>query len=230
MSISNEELNEIREAFCCELDSLCEEYPSFLQFLIFRNKAKFWDFCALDEYEIESSRDVEIEAGGTKVVIIFNNSDWVLKIPFNMQANSNTVKGKYPDYCHIEEKNYQKAAEKGVEEFFAPIFRLDDYEFEDGCCSYSCPIYAMERIDVDEEENSSLGLSLSGELEYEDDEYYEEPSSEELAIACLENCWGIERVIELQDFLCDNGINDVHTGNVGVNSKGMYVICDYSGY
>lgn len=228
MSISKEELNKIRGFFCSELDSLCEEYPSFLQFLIFRTRNKFCDFCQLDEYEAEGWRDLEIEAGETKAVIIFNDSDWILKIPFNMQANSNKTKGKYPDYCHIEEKNYQKAVESGVEEFFAPIFRLDDYEFEDGCCSYSCPIYAMERIDVDEEENSSLGMSLSGEPE--EDEYYEEPSSEELAVACLENSWGVERAIDLQDFLCDNDINDIHTGNIGVNSKGMYVICDYSGY
>ena len=39
-----------------------------------------------------------------------------------------------------------------------------------------------------------------------------------------------EEFNKLMDFLDDNDINDLHTGNIGVNSNGRYVFTDYAGY
>ena len=39
-----------------------------------------------------------------------------------------------------------------------------------------------------------------------------------------------EEFNKLIDFLDDNDINDLHTGNIGVNSNGRYVFTDYAGY
>lgn len=219
------ELGEIRERYFKKLDWFRNEFPDFQTFLELRTKDSYWDFYRASAYDFECD-EVSLAAGETKVVIIFNNEDWVMKIPFNFAVCK--TKYRYDDFCRIEAKNYSRAIEEDLERFFAPMYFLGDYGFEDGCCDFSCPIYIMEKIEVDEDVNSDYAASNyeGDEDDYDDYDF----SGEDGAMICLESSWAIDETINLWDFLCKYHINDVHVGNIGFNKDGRYIICDYSGY
>ena len=219
------ELDEIRKRYFETLDCLRNDYPDFQTFLELRTKSSYWDFYRANDYDFECNK-VSLASGETKIVIIFDDEDWVIKIPFNFAGVKPSY--KYDDFCHIEAKNYKRAVEENLEKFFAPMYFLGDYEFEDGCCDFSCPIYIMKKIEVNEDVNSEYAASNyeGDEDDYDDCDF----SGEDGAMICLDSSWTVNETINLWDFLCDCNINDVHTGNIGLDENGRYIICDYSGY
>lgn len=158
---------------------------------------------------------VEIETGMTKMVLIYAPCGWVCKIPFTSK--------KKPDYCKIEVENYERAKEAGVEQYFAPVQIMDVYISPDGLVQ--APVYLMEYAEVDEEK---LGKTYSEITGAQDSENYD--FDEELVLDFFEQVYGYECYCELTEFLDDNGINDVHGGNIGLAKDGYWVIIDYSGF
>lgn len=219
------ELVEIRKRYFEKLDQLRNEFPDFQTFLELQTKDSYWDFNRSSGWDF-GGNGLAITSGETKVVIIFDDENWVIKIPFNFVGVKPSY--RYDDFCRIEAKNYKRAVEKNLERFFAPMYFLGKYEFEDGCCNFSCPIYIMEKIEVNEDVNSDYAASNyeGDEDDYDDYDF----SGEDGAMICLESSWTVDETINLWDFLCDCNINDVHTGNIGLDGNGKYVICDYSGY
>ena len=217
------ELTEIRNRYFEKLDCFRNEFQDFQTFLELRTKDSYYDFCESNGWRFEGY-NLSLDSGETKVLIIFDDEDWVIKIPFDLTKTGT----RYDDFCRIEAKNYQRAIEESVEKFFVPMYFLGDYEFEDGCCDFSCPIYIMEKVDVNEDVNSTYAKSNyeGDEDDYDDYDF----SGEDGAMICLESSWTVDETINLWDFLCKYDINDVHTGNIGLNFEGKYVICDYSGY
>lgn len=217
------ELTEIRNRYFEKLDCFRNEFSDFQTFLELRTKDSYYDFYESNGWRFEDY-NLSLDSGETKVVIIFDDEDWVIKIPFDLTKTGT----RYDDFCRIEAKNYQRAIEESVERFFAPMYFLGNYEFEDGCCDFSCPIYIMEKVDVNEDVNSTYAKSnyKGDEDDYDDYDF----SGEDGATICLESSWTVDETINLWDFLCEYDINDVHTGNIGLNFEGKYVICDYSGY
>lgn len=158
---------------------------------------------------------IVLECGATKAVIIDEDYDYVLKIPFLMESGW--------DYCQIELENYISAKQDNLEAYFAETFYLGEYE------GVQC--YASKKADCDD---------IEGRVSDEIRESYPDMSDEEFS-SYIDNSWTEEVVAEamenyagddwgrLYDFLNDNNINDLHYGNVGyINGSLVYI--DFSGY
>lgn len=196
------------------IEVLCSN--GFSQFLNNRTESEFrlWK----NGFSYEDLENISYSNGVTKLVIIDEDSDWVLKIPFcNRTCN----------YCAIEAENYKKAVEAGVEEAFAACYFLMEYE--------GAPCYIMEKVSCDEEIVESdfykIGSSrLSGEMS--EDEIYSYLGSmdgEKIIDRLLEFYYDGGFLAEINIFLSQNEINDFHTGNVGYRGTNL-VFVDYSGF
>lgn len=212
--MTEKELNGVRFNWTETLDILCSN--GFSQFL---------DNRTVEEFEIwfngvgrEVLDNITYGWGASKVAIIDEDNDWVLKIPFC---------DKSCDYCEIEAENYQKAVKEGVEEPFAECYFLMEYE--------GAPCYIMEKVDCDEEVVESdfyeIGLDkLSGQMsEDEISDYLGSMDTDEILDQLLEFYYGAGFLQKVSAFLSVNSINDLHTGNLGYRGDKL-VFVDYSGY
>lgn len=187
----------------------------FSQFLNNRTEAEFrlWENSSDENLE-----NISYFYGATKLVIVDEDNDWVLKIPFCDKSR---------DYCAVEAENYKKAVEAGVEESFAACYFLMEYE--------GAPCYIMEKVNCDSEEVESDFYEKSS------DKLKEEMEEEEIYsyLGSLDGSEMVEELIgfyynssileKLFSFLSTNDINDVHTGNVGYRGDQL-VLVDYSGF
>lgn len=193
-----------------QLEEGCAEFSEFFQKpdgtkwreLMWNNAGSWADSIVLD-------------SGATKAVIIDEDYDYVLKIPFFMESGWN--------YCQIELENYVSAKQDNLETYFAEIFYLGEYE--------GAQCYASKKADCDD---------IEGRVSDEIRESYPDMSDEEFS-SYIDNSWTEEVVAEamenyvgddwdkLCDFLHENDINDLHYGNVGyINGSLVYI--DFSGY
>ena len=85
------------------IEVLCSN--GFSQFNRTEPEFRLWEDSSYGDLE-----NISYFYGATKSVIIDEDNDWVLKIPFC---------DKTCDYCALEAENYKKAVEAGVEEVFA---------------------------------------------------------------------------------------------------------------
>ncbi len=158
---------------------------------------------------------IVLECGATKAVIIDEDYDYVLKIPFPKESGLN--------YCQIELENYVSAKQDNLEAYFAETFYLGEYE--------GAQCYASKKADCDnieERVSDEIRGSYSDMSDEEFGSYIDNSWTEEIVAEAMENCagddWG-----RLYDFLYDNDINDLHYGNVGY-IDGSLVYIDFSGY
>ena len=171
-----------------------------------------------DGYKYLASVGLDIDYGMTKVVLI-GECNYVLKIPFE---------GLRFDYCKLEVSNYRKAQEFGVEGYFAACDFLTELEDEE---SDNCvPIYIMEKVKVNE---AALTQTIIKDYpaissDYEIARYPEDGIREEAALDFLAEEYG-DNYNTFYDFICDQGINDIHGANIGLAARG-WVVCDYSSY
>lgn len=135
----------------------------------------------------------------------FIGSDFVLKVDTT----------SYTD-CEREVKNYSLAKDANLDCYFAEC---------DFLCEYSgVKFYIMEKCKVNSEASEEKIMdTFSNKIEagYEADD---------LTPHLVAFGKDREEFHKLIDFLDDNDINDLHTGNIGVNSNGRYVFTDYAGY
>ena len=187
----------------------------FSQFLNNRTEAEFklWKNSPYENLE-----NISYFYGATKLVVIDDDNDWVLKIPFCDNAC---------DYCALEAENYKKAIEAGVEEVFAACYFLMEYE--------GVPCYIMEKVSCDEETVESDFYEIGSNKhssEMNEDEIYSYLGSmdgEEIIDQLLEFYYDEGFLQEINIFLSRNKINDLHTGNVGYRGTNL-VFVDYSGF
>lgn len=189
----------------------------FEEFLNTRTKKAYMDWNRSCDYGSTYCDYCEIASGATKLVIIADNSDYVLKIPFS----------DYVDHCELEAENYHLAQKEGVEWAFAECdFLFDFANFVN--VENNVPVYVMERCEIGEQvlfdylgesgshlydEYTSGGYS-GGECDIE--EFLEEEFGEDFSA-----------YIEFKE---DHDITDIHEENVGLSSRGTWVLTDYSGY
>lgn len=181
----------------------------------------------------------DFESGASKLVIIPDDRDYVIKIPFNggyqwdwdndryffEPFNGADDDGDGNDYCAAEMKLYDRAVEEGYAEFFVAVEYAGDIN--------GYPIYTQKRVKdfckyiSDEEQKSyssatsrtSLNSTHIGRLPY----YW--------AAACLTVFEeDLQKFNAFIDFLRRTDIiKDLHTGNLGfLNNKP--VIVDYGGW
>lgn len=173
------------------------------------------------------------EYGATKCVIIPENTDYVIKIPFTGTVDDWYDKDEYHefeygedddrpwDYCMNEVLRYQRAKEAGMEGFFAET-RLIGYK--DGF-----PIYVQEkcvcaRADKKrdskyslEEKNKTLDLTSYSGIDV-------------IWLTDVRMMYGDEVCKEFVDYVDENEWNDdLRASNLGYKD-GRPVVIDYSSY
>lgn len=154
---------------------------------------------------------------------ILGNNDY----PFIFKADF----GEDDKYCSTEEANYEMALTMGVEDRFAEIHYLTDFD--------GFSFYVMERADCDYEDICSEMQDILIEAAIEEDMY---DGDEELIRE--EIYWTgdsdrvdefFETIMDCQEyhhwsvFCSDNRITDIHAGNIG-KIDGRWVVIDYAGY
>ena len=165
--------------------------------------------------------------GATRVVVIKEDFPWVLK--FNFQGESVSQ-----DYNSLEAKNYERACNEDIEDFFAATYCLGQVD--------EFMVYAQEKVEADEDAVSSSFFEYTLEnyfssriCENEDDEdrlnedAWDEANcldNEDRIYAMIENYSDARRVVEFTD---KYDINDLHSGNWGYRGT-QPVLIDYSGY
>ena len=171
--------------------------------------------------------NTEIKTGASKFVIFLNDSE-VIKIPFNGEyyydEEEDYEKFDYfcnEDYCMIEASIYSDAIVAGVERFFAST------KFAGSTFIDKTPVYVSERVIPFDTLNNE-------ERSYSRDSYTKAgkmcgPTPTEWTAMALE-FYGEEAVKKLFDFIEEEGIDDLHWGNVGLRKDGSPCLLDYSGF
>lgn len=170
------------------------------------------------------------ENGCSKYVLYF------VDCPFVLKMDSIDSDGNRGGECEREVELYEKAVELGLEKFFPktklfcylgdiPIVIQEKVDFAD-CNIPSAKFYEIERIS-----RSALHQKLCYKImDYlrENADFHVRNISSRWLSACV-RLYGKKTVFELEKFIIDNRINDMHGNNVGwLNSKP--VILDFSGY
>ena len=193
-------------------------FPPFLEFLRENTYMNFLKFRRAKAKELEK-KGLYCTNGLTKAVLVFDELDWVVKIPFHVDY-SRSDEGSITDYCERERFVYEQAKERGVAELFAESYFLMEF------CGR--PIYIMRKVEDNKEKISTDLYDKAISEGYEVDFEYMEPEEqvEELFYYYYEDYL----LQEYFAFCEDYGVNDVHTGNIGYDESGKPVVIDYSGY
>ena len=166
------------------------------------------------EHRDELNLNCSVCSGASKGVLIFSDTDWVIKFDYYSDSVS---------YCELEVKHYELAKQAGLEHYFAEtrmVRRVGETVFT-----------IQEKCECDESEVSSRVFdSLKhcyanrGE-DVEDDELWNE-----VDLVCEDGevyiIFGDEK---LNEFIRQNYINDLHQANFG-RIGDRYVMIDYSGF
>lgn len=184
---------------------------------------------------------VKIKSGLTKIVIIFPDRDYVIKIPFNKYldweddsstayvmsgATGDNTDGVW-DYCAQEVYIYNLAKLYHLEKAFPETIYLGKWN--------NYPIYLQEKcspindIDLDpstEEEINDLSYEVSNLMQINDFPYIY------LNWICMYYLtYGKLDTVQLLKFIKFYGIDDLHTGNIGFSSlDDRPVLIDFSGF
>ena len=212
--MTGKELNGVIFDWSETLEVLCSN--GFSQFLGHRTEMEFDKWYRTIGNEV--AENIAFYWGASKLVIVDEDNDWVLKIPFCDKSRN---------YCAVEAENYKKAVEAGVEEPFAACYFLMEYE--------GAPCYVMEKINCDEQAIESDFYEIGSDKllgEMSEDEicsYLGSMDTDEILDQLLEFYYEAGFLREINAFLSVNSINDLHTGNLGYRGDKL-VFVDYSGY
>ena len=120
------------------------------------------------------------------------------------------------DYCLLETEVYERAEEAGLDFLFAKEELLLE---DDG---YS--VYIQEKVDgqrpVSNPDTYSQNIA----------DIFDTSWAYNAFVIAVYNCYGHDICGKLIDFIEENGINDLHTGNWGYSKEGKPIAFDYSGF
>lgn len=208
-----------------EFEALCETLTStdFMGFLervggdymeFYKWKDRYWA-----EYNKGNMDNVTFGAGCTRLVVFTIESNYVFKIQYDTTDEV--------DFCRNERFVYTKAIERGCDEFFAWIDCIGRYG--------SVLVYAMEKVEVNEDRNSDDSYTYHAKRWHEDhegededemyiDDYDDHDGMIEYAIA-----HNGPRMEIAEQLIYDLGVNDLHSANWGYRGD-VLVAVDYGGY
>lgn len=195
------------------------------------NEVQEWkDFYYGPKIDRADSFNGQVKNGASKVVLIPDNTSYVIKIPFYgisgydeevcpyMGAVSPLIETEEPnDYCALESAIYLEAMDWGLENFFVPTVYVGDV--------FGVPIYVQTRIKnirhMTDKENTFKYASIKGSEEFDSD-----------VGAQLVEFYSLEEVETLLRFLKSYRINDVDNfRNGGYDpSYKRHVFWDYAGF
>lgn len=180
------------------------------------------------------------DTGATKLVLMPKGCDFVVKIPFFGEDWDETSEeyiqfsgADEPEgwnYCEVENILYSKAEEEEVEQYF----------LETRCIGYvkGYPIYVQELAVTLNETRGSSDFSNSQASERIEQKKKIRSFCRRRNTHCFNATWikdfidfyGEEEWFKLDKFIDDYHVCDLHTSNIGYNTKGAPVIMDYAGY
>lgn len=216
-------------------------YDTQLIWKLFENIDCNYDKEAFTEEECEwlaeevmtnnSSFSWDYEVGATKLVLIAEELDYVIKIPFN-GANNWAVgfqdfyglpEGVY-DYCQYEQELYDKAFFAGVREMFLPLIFVDRiktipvYIQEKVSCFYAPRTYSKNSEEYLKEKLKRNEGYLSHKIPFN------------WIAQVMDFLGSVEKFENFMNFIKKEHIDlDLHVNNVGF-INGRPIILDYGGY
>ena len=180
--------------------------------------------------ELDIPSYIYIDYGKTRMVVYVDGAEYVFK--FNRFNHKNI------DYNDQEYRIYQKAKEFGADEWLCPVIKMnigyitilcapylnvDDCEMSDLSFDHQLKQYcARNDIQIDE-----LSDDERDEIYDEVDRIYSD--STDGMIEFMQSVYGYEAVKNLQAFIDEISLNDLHCGNWGMDGERYYII-DYAGY
>ena len=188
---------------------------------------------AIDYVLNQLDETVDTTWGASKFIIFFDGSDQIVKIPFSGEYywNEDIEEEDFydfntSDYCAIEASLYADAVVRGVEKFFARTIY-------GGVTKKGTPYYISDKVQVYENMMDKLKNPSEENIEkakkYWFRSSYRVDLSEDWIARALE-WYGEEEVEKLMNFISEEHIYDLHSGNVGFRKDGAPVILDYSGF
>lgn len=176
----------------------------------------------LDKYQ------AEVYNGASKVCIVFNMKNWVIKTNYQVRNSTKIT------YGELEVRNYKLAEEAGIEKFFVKTYELGWRD------EFGMYFYIQEKAAVDSSEVSGRFYDYVSEdydrEDFEDEDDYMDAVDERVCemnederLFAVFGC--DDDVRALVDFINRWDINDLHEYNFGISSStGKYLIIDFSGY
>lgn len=180
----------------------------------------------------EQLKEVEtVNWGASKYVIFPCKKDYVVKIPFNGEFSywydtkkdeemTDFIKREI-DYCSIEASIYADAVVSGLDEFFA---KTKYY----GVTFNGTPFYISEKV-IEFYAGKEKSKNPSNESKQKAIKYIVNDLNQDWIARAIE-WYGEYKVKELIIFLVEEGVNDLHSNNLGFRKNGAPVILDYSGF
>lgn len=225
MRIEKEEIKYILEGLAnCHFDELCNENAESL----------IYDIVA-DDYE-------DFATGATKIVLIPEHAEYVIKIPFShslqdisewdaeleeyvwdnfyQEFECAPFGGRW-DYCCSEVEVYKMACEYNVAQYFLPIQHIGEFNGH--------PVYVQEKVEM-------YDRYMTTSHSYIDEKNARE-SCKSRNLDMFNTAWctdfiltyGIDAFSDLHEFFDVIGLTDLHDGNIGYYHD-VPVIVDYAGY
>ena len=208
------------------------------------------DYTNIDEWvsdiinKNKLNNSIEYRHGVSKAVFIFNNLNFVIKIPFNgsweceygLDKDSDRVveisRDWYDfiteDYCEKELSKYTKAKEKGLEIFFAAV---DNFTLSEN----RKPIYIQEKVIPFYEYEKENKISITEEHEMLARRLRCDFHSRlfDSWIAAAIKYYGFDLTKKFLSFIEKEDYEigaDLHSGNYGFRENGTPCLLDYSGW
>lgn len=168
------------------------------------------------------------EDGASKLVIIPENTDYVIKIPFNAAYNEfdNEYYEYSQNYCETEIELYDKIFQENplFIQFFLPLTRVEEYREWDVYVQPKCQAYNNTDEKIRSKSYSKESFTKAKKVT----QYLSLPTDWVAAVA--EILKDISLVEEFIDILEEYDITqDLHRGNIGY-CNGKPVILDYAGF
>ena len=204
-------------------------------------KLGFDDWAYAEGNYFRSNYGLHFYRGETKGCIVdFNRQEWVIKVPFDRSTNPRLRRnedGTSINYCALEAEKYARDCAEGIEECFAAIYEVGEIN--------GVKFYLQEFANVDEDSTTDSFYEYASEQvekyfsrdeEDEDNErhfvdeiwdFIDDMDDEERVSAVFN---GHKNIRKIRNFINDEEINDLHSGNWGFTNDGREVIIDYSGY
>lgn len=207
-----------------------------------------------DSWTGYSTEDYTIDSGASKVVLIFNNPDYVVKIPFKgdfCEYNDYDCENSCDRDCSCSQCSRRSMVE-GYDKFTGARIGESEYGW-DYCASEQFfyekaivagveeffiktiligefdghPIYLQEKVEVYGYGSQTKSSEQSKKI-FMEKFRCSEISNEDFGGLLIEY-YGEDRVNQLVKFLKEAGISDLHNNNVGIRAN-RPVFFDYSGY
>lgn len=210
---------ELKEQLMQKIEYLDKTYTEFSEFIYDPTEENWISFCDyVGNRKWTHDFDFTVDYGATKGVVIFDDIDWVVKMPLEYYDIDGT------DFCKREVENYSYACMEGVEAFFAECIEIGKYK--------GLPLYAMRKA-IRGDYYAEIASDRRNSWEYDGREsnlysnslYYSD--LKELNINFDEK--SDDEIQQLVNFCDEYEIFDFHDGNFGVVGDSI-VIIDYSGY